>query len=124
MYICMYIDVTPRKGNLQMKSKTTIELTMEWPRTESCAGRTVVSQYTPTLEDAEEWASIKGDKGEWFCDRLGGISKDLLMNEDIKQAINVIRGEFIKLLGDDVAKELLGNVHNGPLVRIAGIAGA
>tara|TARA_B100001250_G_scaffold220098_1_gene188798 strand:- start:57 stop:380 length:324 start_codon:yes stop_codon:yes gene_type:complete len=107
-----------------MKSKTTIELTMEWPRTESCAGRTVVSQYTPTLEDAEEWASIKGDKGEWFCDLLGGISKDLLMNEDIKQAINVIRGEFIKLLGDAVAKELLGNVHNGPLVRIAGIAGA
>jgi len=119
----MYIDVTPRKGNLQMKSKTTIELTMEWPRTESCAGRTVVSQYTPTLEDAEEWASIKGDKGEWFYDLLGGISKDLLMNEDIKQAINVIRGEFIKLLGDDVAKEILENGLENTLNKYA-IAGA
>ena len=79
-----------------------------------------IIEYTPCLNDAKEWAALKEDKSAWFCDLLGVSIDSLLDKPSIETKIQC---EYLKLLGNDLAEEILENGLENTLNKYA-IAGA
>jgi hypothetical protein len=59
-----------------------------------------VWEYTPTLENAKEWAACT-EKFTYVQDRL-----DCATVEETDRVIGDIEDEFLKLLGTDLAREI------------------
>lgn len=97
----MYSNCSPRKGTERQTMKIKInERYFEDTNSTTDTWKVDRIEYTPTLEDAKEWAADP-NKLVYLAD-ITGTSVDTIERFERK-----IEKEYLRLLGEDLAKEIV-----------------